>query len=159
MAGDIIYGYGTSLSWLVCYTVWNALFVIELAVGMVLQDIFFWAMMIFFYYWSDRHSGIENYFAMARPISLSVYIATSDWPGLLDFFRSADPLGLNLTSHAFFLFLAVVNVMFSFYVFYWAMCLLLDYGHADDYFRTTFKSQNYDEELEDESDEESDVHG
>jgi len=60
--GDIIHGYSTSLSWLVCYTVWNALFVLEYAVGLTLQDIAFWAMMIFFYYHSDGRSSVENYF-------------------------------------------------------------------------------------------------
>jgi len=60
--GDILYGYGTSLSWLVCYTVWNALFVLDIAVGVTLQDIAFWAMMIFFYYHSDGRSSVENYF-------------------------------------------------------------------------------------------------
>lgn len=149
---DVIYGYGTSLSWLVVYTVWNALFVMELAVGLILQDIAFWAMMIFFYYYSGEGSGIENYFAMARPISLSMYIATSDWPGLHDFFRKAEPMGLDVTSHAFFLFLAVGNFLFSFYVLYWELCLCCGCGGASDYFRKTFKNQSLD--LDDEEDDE-----
>jgi hypothetical protein len=149
---DVIYGYGTSLSWLVVYTVWNALFVMELAVGLILQDIAFWAMMIFFYYYSGEGSGIENYFAMARPISLSMYIATSDWPGLHDFFRKAEPMGLDVTSHAFFLFLAVANFLFSFYVLYWELCLCFGCGGASDYFRKTFKNQSLD--LDDEEDDE-----
>jgi hypothetical protein len=132
---DIVYGFGTSLSWLVCYTAWNALFVIESAVGLCLQDIFFWAMMIFFWYHSECRSPLENYFAMARPISLSGYIASSDWPGLLDYFRNATPLGVDLTRHAYFLFLATANFVFSFYVLYWAICLCCNWGGSREYYQ------------------------
>jgi hypothetical protein len=154
--GDIVYGYGTSLSWLVCYTVWNALFVVELAVGVALQDIFFWGMMVAFWYWSDKTSGIENYFAMARPISLSAFIATSDWPGFLSYFRDGieTSMGLSLTKHAFFLFIAMANVLYSLYVLYWAITLFVGLNGADEYFASTFESQKLEALLEDEDDEE-----
>jgi len=139
--GKFFYGYGTSLSWLVCYTVWNGLFVVECAVGLVFQDIAFWAVMYVFYYWSNCRTAIENYFAMARPISLSTYIASSDWPGFHNFFRNAPPLSLDVTGHAFFLFLAAGNVLFSFYVLYWAVCCLLESGGAEEYFMLTLKVQ------------------
>jgi len=158
--GDIILGYGTSLSWLVCYTAWNATFVFTtLVVSCTLQDIFFWAMMIFFYYWSAAASPIENYFFMARPLSLSAYIATTDWIGFMDFFRSGPPYKLDLTRHAYFLFIAVANAVFSLYVLYWAVCLLLGWGGAGQYFNTVFNIKDGDdyEDPEDfEEDEEED---
>jgi hypothetical protein len=154
--GKFFYGYGTSLSWLVCYTVWNGLFVVEAAVGLVFQDIAFWGVMLVFYYWSNCHTTIENYFAMARPISLSTFIASSDWPGFLNFFRKADPLGLELTSHAFFLFLAVGNVFFSFYVLYWTVCCLLECGGGKEYLKELKKAQVADGYVEEISESESD---
>lgn len=148
--GDIILGYGTSLSWLVCYTAWNATFVFTtLVVSCTLQDIFFWAMMLFFYYWSDAASPIENYFFMARPLSLSAYIASTDWTGFLEFFRSGPPFKLDLTRHAFFLFIALANAVYSLYVLYWEFCLLFDCCGAGKYFQNTFgfkdDGEDYDE--------------
>merc|ERR1719191_93122 len=114
--GEVTYGFGCSLSWLVCYTVWNALFVGDFAIGLTLQDILFWCMMFHYYYHSDQASGIEDYFTMARPIQLSTYIAASDFVGLIPFFRDADGIGLDVNRHAFFLFIVIMNLIYSVYV-------------------------------------------
>jgi len=92
---------------------------------------------------------------MARPISLSIYIATSDWPGQFDYFRNSDPLGVHTQRHAYFLFLAVLNVMYSVYVIFWELCLLLGCNGADKYFRSTFDTHSLKEKAEQDSSHES----
>lgn len=113
--GKVFYGCGTSLSWLICYTVWNALFVLTLAPGLTLQDILFWAMMFAFYYYTGKSHPIEDYFSMARPIQLGMYIGLSDWADLIPFF-CVPGVGLDVNRHAFFLFISTFNFIYSFYV-------------------------------------------
>lgn len=115
---NFIYGYGTSLSYLVCYTVWNALFVSDMAVGLSLQDILFWVLMVFYYYWSGKVADVEDYFAMARPIQLSVYIGVSDVIGMIPWFKAQKPIGLDMNRHPYFFYIAIMNFIFSWYVLY-----------------------------------------
>lgn len=126
----IVYSFGTSLSWLVCYTVWNALFVADFAVCLVLQDILFWCFMFYYWYHSNCASNIEHYFGMARPIQLSIYIAVSDWTGLIPFFRDAAGIGLDVNRHAFFLFIASVNALYSMGVLAREVYLAIHHSHS-----------------------------
>jgi len=122
--GKILYGYGTSLSWLICYTIWNGQFVLSLAPGLTLQDILFWCLMFAFYYASGQARPVEDYFAMARPIQLGLYIGLSDWLDLIPFFR-VPGIGLDVNRHAYFLFLASANFVYSLYVLFYEIKLLV----------------------------------
>jgi len=154
--GDIIYGYGISLSWLVCHTVWDTLFILEdNEVGSTLHLPAWWAMMFFFYYHSDGRSSVENYSAMARCINLSMYLATSTTLGLFSSAQKPNPLGVDTQRQPYFLFLAVLNAIYSFYVILWEFCLLLGCNGADKYFRLTFDTHSLKEKAEQDSSHES----
>jgi len=114
-----VYGFGTSLPWLICYTVWNALFIAKITVGGVLQDILFWCLMAGYKQWDDYHLPIELYFAFARPVQLGTYIGFTEFVGaFIPYFYQAPELTechpLPINSHAFFLFIAFMNMLFSF---------------------------------------------
>lgn len=119
------YGFGTSLPWLVCYTVWNALFVAKISIGMLLQDILFWCLMLAYQHWDDYHLPVELYFGYARPVQLGLYIAFAEFNGVfVGYFRDAPTLKehqpLPVNSHAFFLYIAFINMLWSFLVTFWA---------------------------------------
>jgi len=143
----VVYGYGTSLSWLICYTVWNGLFVLSLAPGLTLQDVLFWCIMIALYYDSETRDPIEDYFAMARPIQLGAYIGISDWLDLIPYFR-VDGIGLDMHRHAYFLFIATFNFLYSLYVMYYEIRLLMDDDYGRDYTGIVSKHQ-YEESSDD----------
>lgn len=129
------YGFGTSLPWLVCYTVWNCLFIAKITIGGLLQDILFWVMMIAYQYWDrtswgkDNHHKllpIELYFGFARPVQLGTYIAFTEFVGtFVPYFYEATVLTehqpLPVNSHSFFLFVALVNMIWSFVVTFWSL--------------------------------------
>lgn len=119
------YGMGTSLPWLVCYTVWNALFIAKITVGGLLQDILFWVMMFAYSYIDDKQLPIELYFGFARPVQLGTYIGFTEMMGtFVPFFYEAKELTetrpLPINSHAFFLFIAFMNMVWSFVCTAWA---------------------------------------
>lgn len=119
------YGFGTSLPWLVCYTVWNALFIAKITIGGLLQDILFWALMMAYQYWDDLHLPVELYFGFARPVQLGTYIGFTEFCGtFIPYFYEAVELTehtpLPINSHAFFLFIAFMNMLWSFVCTYWA---------------------------------------
>merc|ERR1719217_769119 len=87
------YGFGTSFPWLVCYTVWNALFIAKITIGGVLQDFLFWALMAFYKYWDNKHLPVELYFFFARPVQLGTYIGFTECIGLfVPYFTEATAL-------------------------------------------------------------------
>lgn len=114
----MVYGFGTSFPWIVCYTTWNALFIAKVSIGTTLQDILFWAMM-YAYQCLDRSPlPIEFYFGFARPVQLGTYIAFAEWVGtLVPYFYEAKDLKehqpLPVNSHAFFLFVCFANLVWG----------------------------------------------
>jgi len=123
------YGRATPLPWLICYTIWNATFVADLSIGMTLQDILFWAMMIVMQRFDRYPLTIDLYFAFARPIQLGTYIALGCWTGIVPWFRDAElhnpiqPLGIN--DDFYFLFITLINLMLSFFCLYEALQALM----------------------------------
>jgi len=120
-----LYGFGTSLPWLVCYTVWNALFIAKITIGGLLQDILFWCLMAFYQYWDGHHLPIELYFAFARPVQLGTYIGFTEFLGtFVPYFYNSTTMSehqpLPINSHAFFLFIAFANMLWSFVCTFWA---------------------------------------
>jgi len=139
------YGFGTSMPWLVCYTVWNALFIAKITIGGLLQDILFWVLMVAYQNWDIRADGVklplELYFGYARPVQLGTYIAFTEFVGtFVPYFYEATELTeeqpLPVNSHAFFLFIAFVNMLWSFVVVFWAFQRLFC---GLDFFKKSFK--------------------
>jgi len=125
MKHGFVYGYGTPFPWLICYTVWNVLFVAEISIGMTLQDILFWALMIGYRAMDTQRIPIEMYFAFARPVQLGTYIAVSDWIGtFVPLLRNAGSLKhqqpLPVNANAYFLFIVLMNLGWSIVVTWWA---------------------------------------
>lgn len=120
----MVYGYGTPMAWLVCYTIWNALFVAEYSMGMTLQDILFWAMMFLMQCLDGNRRPVDIYFAYARPVQLGSYIAFGAAMGLIPYFRETPWLAelqpLKINSHAYFLFIASCNFLWSLLCLFWA---------------------------------------
>eukprot|EP00420_Gonyaulax_spinifera_P034520 CAMPEP_0197869914 /NCGR_PEP_ID=MMETSP1439-20131203/706_1 /TAXON_ID=66791 /ORGANISM="Gonyaulax spinifera, Strain CCMP409" /LENGTH=382 /DNA_ID=CAMNT_0043488777 /DNA_START=41 /DNA_END=1189 /DNA_ORIENTATION=+ len=129
MVNGFPYGRGTSLPWLISYTVWNALFVMDFSMGMTLQDLLFWAMMYFYQCNDSQPLTIEFYFAFARPIQLGVYIAWGCWCGIVPLFRNAVPLAkhapLHVNEHSYFLFIVSANLLLALYTLGRAIQLLI----------------------------------
>lgn len=125
------YGRATPFAWLLCYTFWNAMFVVDYSAGMTLQDILFWAMMYIFQYLDEDPLTVEYYFAYARPIQLAVYIATGCWSGLIPYYNSVPSLAmcqpLPVNKHPYFLFLCQANLVLSIYCTMRA-CMALGHG-------------------------------
>eukprot|EP00747_Dinoflagellata_sp_TGD_P166481 gnl/TRDRNA2_/TRDRNA2_189333_c0_seq1.p1 gnl/TRDRNA2_/TRDRNA2_189333_c0~~gnl/TRDRNA2_/TRDRNA2_189333_c0_seq1.p1 ORF type:complete len:444 (-),score=100.35 gnl/TRDRNA2_/TRDRNA2_189333_c0_seq1:157-1488(-) len=120
------YGLATSLPWLVCYTIWNVFFCIDISTGMTLQDIGFWIIMYVYWYLDSPRQPIEFYFMYARPISLGSYIMWSEWAGtFIPFFRDSKTLDehapLETFRHAYFMFICCMNVLFSIVVICWSV--------------------------------------
>jgi len=113
MRNGFPYGRATPTTWLICYTIWNAMFVADYSMGMTLQDILFWAMMLLMQQWDQEPHTIDLYFAYARPVQLGIYIALGCWMGIMPFFANAEPLAkttpLHVNEHSFFLFLNMAN--------------------------------------------------
>jgi len=113
------YGRATPFAWLLCYTFWNAMFVVDYSPGMTLQDILFWAMMYIFQFLDEEPMTVEYYFAYARPIQLAVYIATGCWSGIIPYFFQTPSLAMCLplpvNDHPYFLFLCQANLLLSIY--------------------------------------------
>jgi len=135
-----VYGFGTSLPWLVCYTVWNALFIAKITIGGLLQDILFWCLMAFYQYWDGHHLPVELYFAFARPVQLGTYIGFTEFCGtFIPYFYESNTMDdhqpLPINSHAFFLFIAFMNMLWSFVVVFWAaQRLVFGLGYFQDKF-------------------------
>jgi len=119
------YGFGTSFPWLLCYTVWNILFAARIGLGTTLQDGLFWAMMAAYKYWDGARLPIELYFGFARPVQLGSYIALSEFIGtFVPYFHETTTLSedypMPVFSNPYVLFIAVLNMFWSFLVVYWA---------------------------------------
>jgi len=113
-----VYGNGTPLSWLFCYTVWNFTFLMEISTGTTLQTILFWVGMCGYKWIDPDPQPIELYFGFARPVNLGVFIVVSETLGtFVPFFREAPTLRehspLPLNSHPYFFFIVVVNFVWS----------------------------------------------
>lgn len=123
--GGFPYGFGTSYSWVVCYTVWNFLFAARIGLGTTLQDFLFWAMMLFYQYMDDKQLPVELYFGFARPVQLGCYIGFAEFIGaFVPYFRDAPTLAeeqpMPIYSNAFILFVAWLNMLLSICVVVWA---------------------------------------
>lgn len=119
------YGFGTSYAWILCYTVWNFLFAIRIGIGTTLQDFLFWALMAFYKWWDDKHLPVELYFGFARPVQLGSYIAFTEFVGaFVPYFYEAETLAveqpLPIYTSSFVLFIAFLNMLWSFCVVFWA---------------------------------------
>jgi len=120
--GDMTLGFGTSLSWLVCYSVWNSLFSAwEFQADHSLQVILCWCMMVFYYYRTGGDVRIEECFAMARPIQLSCYML---FEGVLGFVFGGPPKISAVLGQRYLFFIASANLFFSVYVTLWEIYLL-----------------------------------
>jgi len=120
-----IYGRGTSLSWLVCYTVWNAFFAGRaFSVASTLQDILFWCLMVQLYYNSDQARPIEDYFMHARPIQLGMYIFGASLCGQIPYFHDVEQTA-PFDNHPFYLFLIGVNLTYGVMVLVWSVIGLI----------------------------------
>jgi len=123
--GGFPYGFGTSYSWILCYTVWNILFAARIGIGTTLQDFLFWALMAFYQYWEGHNLPIELYFGFARPVQLGSYIAFTEFLGaFVPYFYEAptltDEQPLPIYSNSYILFIAWMNMLWSFCVVFWA---------------------------------------
>lgn len=119
------YGFGTTFPWLVCYTVWNALFTAKISLGTTLQDALFWGMMFGMQKLDNLAQPIELYFGFARPVQLGAYIAFSEWMGtFVPWFYEAKPLTehqpLPVNSHSYFFFIVCCNLILSVICTVWA---------------------------------------
>jgi len=122
----VFYGRGTSLSWVVCYTVWNALFAGAWnSVSTTLQDILFWCLMVQLYYDSDQARPIDDYFAHARPIQLAMFILGATFMGQIPYFKDVEATVAPFDSHPFYLFLSGVNLAYSVLVLVWTLIGLI----------------------------------
>jgi hypothetical protein len=124
------YGYGTPLPWLICYTVWNVLFIIQIATGSTLQDILFWAIMYAYWYVDKPRKPIELYFLYGRPVQLGSYIAHAEWMGtFVPYFRDAETLKethpLDVNGNAYIFFISLANFVWSLVVTYWSVKALV----------------------------------
>jgi len=121
-----LYGRGTSLSWLVCYTVWNALFAgAAYSVSSTLQDILFWCLMVQLYYNSDQARPIEDYFMHARPIQLGMYIFVTSICGQIPYFQDVERTVAPFDNHPFYLFLSGANLTYGVMVLVWSVICLI----------------------------------
>eukprot|EP00930_Biecheleria_cincta_P011286 TRINITY_DN113951_c0_g1_i1.p1 TRINITY_DN113951_c0_g1~~TRINITY_DN113951_c0_g1_i1.p1 ORF type:complete len:341 (-),score=41.14 TRINITY_DN113951_c0_g1_i1:35-1057(-) len=155
-----VYGYATPFPWLMCYTIWNALFVASISIGMTLQDILFWCMMLGYQAMDGQRLPIEMYFAFARPIQLGTYIALSDWVGtFIPFFRDAATLKskqpLNINGNAYFFYIVCCNFVFSIFITYWAAARMVRGFHDDDFADSKFLSESEGNEDSENSDEDA----
>lgn len=135
VAGGFPYGFGTTFPWLACYTCWNALFIAKITIGGTLQDILFWVLMFAYQCMDRKQPYIELYFFFARPVQLGSYIAFTEWMGtFVPYFYEATTLNdhqpLPVNSHAYFLFICIMNLIFSLLPLYWA-CQRLVFGLND----------------------------
>jgi len=154
------YGFGTTLPWLVCYTVWNALFIAKITIGGLLQDILFWCLMVAYQYFDQDADGyklpIELYFGYARPVQLGTYIAFTEFVGtFFPYFYEAPELieeqPLPVNSHAFFLFIAFMNMLWSFVVVFWSfMRLFSGLGYFTRHYKEVYRRQAEDPDSESE---------
>jgi len=156
----LVFGYGTPYPWLMCYTVWNILFVAEISIGMTLQDILFWALMIGYRTMDTKREPIEMYFAFARPVQLGTYIALSDWVGtVLPVLRNANTLKkeqpLPVNSNSFIFFIVLGNLIWSILCTWWAAKRLI-WGFDPDNLGDRKYLRDGDDDTADDSEEDSD---
>lgn len=123
--GGFPYGFGTSYSWIVCYTVWNFLFAARIGLGTTLQDFLFWAIMLFYQWYDDKQLPVELYFGFARPVQLGSYIGFTEFIGaFVPYFYEAPTLAeeqpLPIYSNSFILFVAWLNMLLGICVVVWA---------------------------------------
>jgi len=167
--GGMPYGFGTSYAWILCYTVWNILFAARIGLGTTLQDFLFWALMAFYKWWDNHHLPVELYFGFARPVQLGSYIAFTEFVGaFIPYFYDAPTLKVEqpmpIYSNSYILFLAWMNMLWSFLVVFWsAQRLVYGLGHFQERFeavhafKTTSDSDADEmEALNDEEEEEED---
>lgn len=123
----VFYGRGTTLSWLVCYSVWNALFAgSNFSLYTSLNTILFWCSMVQLYYESGQARPVEDYFIHVRPIQLGMYITVSHTCGQIPYFKDAEDVQEPLGDHPYYLFLCCVNLLYGLLVLEWSVLNLID---------------------------------
>jgi len=136
------YGRGTPVSWLFCYTFWNAMFLADFSIQMTLQDFLFWGMM-FGMQWLDKEPHtIDLYFCFARPVQLGIYIPIGCWMGIIPLFAQAKNLEehtpLDINGHAYFLFIVMCNFGLSLTCTFFAFQnLIMGFSSSADRFKRT----------------------